>query len=420
LLDPDVSHSARPLGLGLVGCGRFGEFCLTAFATIPDLELVGVADLDRGRAQAVAAGYGMTAYPDYAALLSDELVDVVAINTPPVHHAAMALAAAAAGKHIFCEKPLATTIADATSVLMAVRDAGVRLSVDYVMRWNPLYGLLHHLQALSAGERPLLGPLRHFGLENHAGDEDIASDHWFWDERISGGIFVEHGVHFFDICDWLMGTHSLAIQALQVRRPGGGQIDTVVATCTHPDGATASFLHAFTHPNLAQYQGITLDWGFAHGLLTGWIPVGLDLEVWTNDQGLAVLEGLSSGAGEPLQVAGYRLSGGEGVEVSRVEAYGNPRPWRARGETRDVSRRLRLRASLGGEAAKDYVYRECIRAGMADLVSSVSQDRTPRVTAADAWHSLATAVAAQAGAGSAQPMVPATFPADLASADLSG
>jgi predicted dehydrogenase len=414
LLDPDINHIARPLGLGMVGCGRFGDFCLAAFATIPDLELVGVADLDRGRAKAVAAAFGITEYPDYAALLSDERVDVVAINTPPALHAAMALAAAAAGKHIFCEKPLATTMADATAVLIAVREAGVRLSVDYVMRWNPLYWALGHLQALSAGDEPLLGPLRHFGLENHAGDEDLASDHWFWDERISGGIFVEHGVHFFDICDWLMGTHPLAVQAVQVRRPGSGQIDTVVATCTHPDGATATFRHAFTHPNLAQYQGITLDWGFAHGLLTGWIPVELDLDVWTDDSGLAVLEGLSTTAGSFFQVPGYRLSGREGLEVSRVETYRSPRLWSARGNARNVSSRVRLRASLGGEAAKDYVYRECIRAGMADVVSSVLQDRTPRVAAADAWHSLATAVAAQDGAGSAQRVVPATLPADLA------
>jgi predicted dehydrogenase len=405
-----LSHRSQ-LGLGLVGCGRFGEFCLTAFATIPNLTLIGVADRDQRRAEGTAAAFGATAYSDYEALLAAPGVDVVAINTPPALHAPMTLAAAAAGKHVFCEKPLATTIADATSVLRAVRDAHVRLAVDYVMRWNPIYCLLHHLASLSAGNGPLLGRLRRFGLENHAADEDLALDHWFWDDAISGGIFVEHGVHFFDVCDWLMGTHPLAVQAVQVRRPGGGPIDTVAATCTHEGGGTASYLHAFTHANLAQHQGVTLDWGFAHGHLTGWIPVRLDLEVWTDAQGLSVLEGLPVTNGDLLRVPGYRLSGDERVEILPVETYGNARPWHARGEANEVSGRVRVRASLG---AKQHVYRESIRAGMVDLVSAILEDRLPRVAGVDTWPSLATAVAAREAAQSSQPVVPAKLPDDLA------
>jgi predicted dehydrogenase len=408
------------LGLALVGCGRFGEFCLTAFATIPNLTLIGVTDRDQRRAEVTARALGVTAYSDYEALLADPGVDVVAINTPPALHAPMALAAAAAGKHVFCEKPLATTIDDATAVLRAARDARVRLAVDYVMRWNPLYGLLTHLASLPAGNGPLLGRLRRFGLENHAADEDLALDHWFWDDAISGGIFVEHGVHFFDVCDVLMGSHPLAVQALQVARPGGGPIDTVAATSTHEGGRTASFVHAFTHPNRAQYQGVTLDWGFAHGQLTGWIPVDLDLEVWTDDLGLALLENLPRTSGELLQVPGYRLSGDEGVEVLPVEAYESRRLWRARGEARDVTRRVRVRASLGGESAKEHVYRESIRAGMIDLVSAIIEDRLPRVAGVDTWPSLATAVAAREAAQLGQPVVPATLPDDLAPPKLAG
>lgn len=397
----------------MVGCGRFGEFCLSAFSTIPHLKLIGVADRDQRRAEATAGAFGITAYSDYVALLADPGVDVVAINTPPALHAPMALAAAEAGKHVFCEKPLATTIDDATSVLRAVRDARVRLAVDYVMRWNPLYGLLRHLASLPAGNGPLLGRLRRYALENYAADEDLPLDHWFWDDAISGGIFVEHGVHFFDACDWLMGSQPLAVQALQVRRSGAGPIDTVAATCTYDGGGTASFVHAFAHPNRAQYQSVTLDWGFAHGRLTGWIPVGLELEVWTDDQGLAVLEGLATTGGERFEVPGYRLSGDEVLEVSRVETYANDKPWHARGEGRDVSTRVRVRASLGGEPAKEYVYRESVRAGMVDLVSAILDDRLPRVAGVDTWPSLATAVAAREAARSAQTAEPAEPPVDL-------
>jgi len=78
------------LGLGLVGCGRFGEFCLTAFATIPNLKLIGVADRDQRRAEVTASAFGVTAYADYEALLADPDVDAVAIATPVSTHYALA------------------------------------------------------------------------------------------------------------------------------------------------------------------------------------------------------------------------------------------------------------------------------------------------------------------------------------------
>jgi len=117
-------------------------------------------------------------------------------------------------------------------------------------------------------------------------------------------------------------------------------------------------------------------------------------------------------------VPGYRLSGDERVEVLPITTYGNGSPWRARGETRYVSSRVRVRASLGGESAKEHVYRESIRAGMGDLVSAILEDRLPRVAGIDAWPSLATALAAREAAQSAQPMMPATLPADLAPTKL--
>jgi predicted dehydrogenase len=137
------------------------------------------------------------------------------------------------------------------------------------------------------------------------------------------------------------------------------------------------------------------------------------LEVWTDVQGLAVLEDLPTETGELLNVPGFRLSGHETIEVSQIETYGNYGPWRARGESRDVSTRVRVRASLGGEAAKPYVYRESVRAGMVDLASAILEDRLPCVAGLDVWASLASAVAAREAARSAQPVVPARLPTDL-------
>ncbi len=414
--EPLRAAPAGVLGLGLVGCGGFGRFCLEAYRSVPGLRLVAASDNDPARLAATAADFGLTAYPDYAALLRDPQVQIVAINTPPALHAAQAIAAAQAGKHIFCEKPLATTVADATAVLAAVRDAGVQISVDYVMRWNPLYWLLHRLQLQATAGGPLLGRLQRYALENLAGDEALGPDHWFWDAAISGGIFVEHGVHFFDACAWLMGSAPTAVQGLAVARPGvtaPAPVDTVLANTVHGQGATASYYHAFSHANRAEFQGITLDWGFAHGVLTGWIPVELTLEVWTDAEGAALLQTLPGAAAAWLAVPGVVPSGEEHIAAVVVEQYPAAAPWRGRGGARPVTQRVWLQASLGGEPAKAAVYTASVQAGMADLVRAIAGQPPPRVSGEDAWRSVATAVAAQTAAQEGRTVVPETLPAEL-------
>jgi hypothetical protein len=237
-----VSSPARPgVGLGLVGCGRFGAAILEAARELPGLAPVAVADRDPDRAAALAAAHRLDAV-DPRRLLDDDRVEVVAVATPPAGHARVALDALAAGRHVFCEKPLATRLEDATAVLRATARPGApRLTVDYVLRRNPLYALLGTLQ------RELLGPPRRFAFENLASDEHLGPDHWFWDREVSGGILVEHGVHFFDACAWLLGSQPELVQAVEAARPGG-PVDTVVATARHPGGATASFAHAFARP----------------------------------------------------------------------------------------------------------------------------------------------------------------------------
>jgi len=96
----------KPLALGLIGYGGFGRFCLDVYAAMPDLRVVAVADVDAARRQEAAERYGARPYADAADLLAAPDVDVVAICTPPYTHTLLSLAAARAGKHIFCEKPL--------------------------------------------------------------------------------------------------------------------------------------------------------------------------------------------------------------------------------------------------------------------------------------------------------------------------
>src|SRR5688572_25649717 len=103
-----MSWSLRVMAnVALVGLGAFGKFCLEAFALMPDVKLVAVCDVDIARCQWAVEQYGLTAYDSIDALLHDEAVEIVALNTPPYLHAEQGLAILNAGKHLFCEKPLA-------------------------------------------------------------------------------------------------------------------------------------------------------------------------------------------------------------------------------------------------------------------------------------------------------------------------
>jgi len=304
--------------LGLVGCGRFGTFCLAAATDLPGAITVAVTDVEPDRAVSVARAHGARAIRDFDALLADPEVDLVIIATPPVTHGPMARAAVEAGKHVFCEKPLATDLAAARAAIEASERLGRWLTVDYVMRWNPLYWLIRRLQDLrGANGGALVGPLQRFALENLAGDEQLPAGHWFWDRRVSGGIFVEHGVHFFDAAAWLFGSQPLIVQALQVER-AAGPIDTVIASAVHPGGATASYQHAFTHPDRAEYQAVLLDWGYAHGVLRGWIPV--ELELAELDAADLARERLRQ-VGDELDAARVCV-GGEAVADERLDLVG--------------------------------------------------------------------------------------------------
>jgi predicted dehydrogenase len=116
----------RPARVGIIGSGNVTHFYLTGAAKFPSLELAACADLDPERARALAARGGFPAMP-VEAILADPTIDVALVLTPPAAHAPVAMAAIEAGKHVYSEKPLATSRQDAHGLLDAARAAGVRV-----------------------------------------------------------------------------------------------------------------------------------------------------------------------------------------------------------------------------------------------------------------------------------------------------
>lgn len=124
---------------GVVGVGVMGRIHADNLAhRVPGAKLVAVADLDPQTAQSVAAAAGIdAAFTSEANLLALAEVDAIVLATPPETHAAIIEAAAAAGKHIFCEKPLERTLAAADRALAAAESAAVRICVGFNRRYDP-------------------------------------------------------------------------------------------------------------------------------------------------------------------------------------------------------------------------------------------------------------------------------------------
>ncbi|MGQ0733050.1 MAG: Gfo/Idh/MocA family protein [Acidobacteriota bacterium] len=121
--------------IGVIGVGHLGRHHVRILAGLPGVELVGAADRNRERAEAVAAEFGTHAFPDWRALVPE--VDAVTIATPTESHAEVGGACLESRVHVLLEKPVTATVADADRLIRLARDKGVVLGVGHTERFNP-------------------------------------------------------------------------------------------------------------------------------------------------------------------------------------------------------------------------------------------------------------------------------------------
>ncbi len=119
-----MSTAKQSHKIGILGSGNIFARYVTGLARYPELEIVRVADVDVARAKQAATEYGIPAWGDDKELYTDESVDIIVNLTPPVHHAGTIIKALEADKHVYVEKPLATTVEDARAVLAAAAASG--------------------------------------------------------------------------------------------------------------------------------------------------------------------------------------------------------------------------------------------------------------------------------------------------------
>jgi len=185
--------------VGLIGTGFAAGLHASGLAGDPRAEVVAVAGTSVAKAGEFAAAHGAgEALGDYRLLLERPEIDLVCVGTPNDTHREIVLAAAAAGKHIVCEKPLARTLEDADAMLEAARAAGVKLMYAEVICFAPKY-----VRARELIEEGALGRVFHVRhCEQHGGPHSG----WFWEAaRAGGGVMMDMGCHGAEVIRWIYG-----------------------------------------------------------------------------------------------------------------------------------------------------------------------------------------------------------------------
>jgi myo-inositol 2-dehydrogenase/D-chiro-inositol 1-dehydrogenase/UDP-N-acetylglucosamine 3-dehydrogenase len=194
------------VNVGVIGTGWMGQLHARVLSQLPQARLVAVADAQADRARAAAAlADDCSAYDGYQDLLADPRVQAVSICTPDTLHRAPVEAAARAGKHVFLEKPIASTLDDADAIIEACRAAGVRLGIGFLLRFDPRFRRVKDLLEDGTLGEPIhvyarrnsprdVGPARYGGtipLALHVTSHDVDLILWYLRPRRPVSVYAQ-------------------------------------------------------------------------------------------------------------------------------------------------------------------------------------------------------------------------------------
>ncbi len=234
----------RKLGFGVIGLGTFGKNHVAAYAEHPFAELVAVCDVKEELAKETADRYNVKWYVDYREMLEDPSIEAVSVATPDFLHKEPVLTCARKGKHILCEKPLATTVEDAEEMVNVVEKAGVTLMVDFHNRWNPPFALTK--ESVEKGE--LGEPVHAYIRLNDT--IYVPTKMLSWADKSSVLWFL--GSHTVDLARWIFNSEAVEVYAtcgMKVLEGRGiGTPDYYQYMIRFGNGATAMFENSWILP----------------------------------------------------------------------------------------------------------------------------------------------------------------------------
>jgi len=345
--------SENAIGLGILGFGGFAMYATQQFAQVRGVALRCIAETHREASLAAAARFGLEDVRSADAMLARSDVQLVYVATPPFLHHVQARDALRAGKHVIVEKPLALTMDQADELLAIAKEKNLLVVTNLMQRYNPLFAQIRALV-----DSKLLGEVLHGYFENYACDEGLGPDHWFWDRKKSGGIFIEHGVHFFDMFAGWLGEGRVE-SAGRVLRPGSGIEEQVYCTARYGD-VPVNFYHGFTQAGRMDRQELRLLFERGDVTLREWIPTQAIVKTALDETATRALAAIFPGAR---------------IDVEHL--YGpSDRALRARHKSYDAYQRITLTSP---PTTKMTVYGDLLRAMLEDQLAFVTDRARPRI-----------------------------------------
>jgi predicted dehydrogenase len=228
------------LRIALVGPGHIGQRHAAQYAKMPDVRVTAVVATETPKAEPLALQAGARPFDSLDEALSSVDVDVVDLCTPTPLHKAGVLAAATAGKHVICEKPLARSIADAEEMVDACRSRGLTLMVGHVLRFFPQYEAARSLiQSGAIGAPVIARTFRGNGFPH-------GWHNWYADPTDSGGLLLDMVLHDFDWLRWTFGEVERVYARGLVRDVSKGR-DYALVTVRHRSGVLAHVEGTWSH-----------------------------------------------------------------------------------------------------------------------------------------------------------------------------
>jgi predicted dehydrogenase len=365
-----MTNSASELNIGVVGAGGFANFAAKCFVMVDGIKIVAVADVNLSAATAMAESFEARAYQEFEEFLADDAIDMVYIATPPSLHYQQSRLALLAGKHVICEKPAALLTSDAEHLVDLAKSRHLLYVVNLMQRYNPLYRIVKQII-----DTRVLGEFTHGYFENYASDEFLHESHWFWDDAQSGGIFIEHGVHFFDLFSGWLGKGEVIYAAKWQRPEVETEVyDRVMAIVNYPKGPV-SFYHGFDQPKILDRQEMKLQFERGDITLYGWIPVRLKLSGLLDSNGIADLKAM-------IPEAKVGISGTGKVEITSqsVNAPTRPGTRSVKGRFKHIGFDHHVSIAHGDDSQKMSVYADLLKKMITDQRAWILDNSIERVT----------------------------------------
>ena len=199
------------VNIGIIGCGGMGGHHAKIISKLEDVQLAGVADEIPEKSRSLSEQTNTQGYTDFRELLPQ--VDGVMICTPPFARTEIVLECAAAGKHIFVEKPIALNLAEADTMVQAAKAAGVIMMVGYVLRFTHPFQIMQETYASG-----VLGRLVNCWTRRYMPYD--TANRWYGDQSKSGGVALDFASHDIDWVRWIGGDVHRLFGRVDRVRPG--------------------------------------------------------------------------------------------------------------------------------------------------------------------------------------------------------